>query len=215
MATTLQILDAQGGNVTACEINETWLERQKGEQAVHEYVVAFLARIRAGTAATKTRSEVRGGGAKPYRQKGTGRARAGSIRSPLWRGGGRIFGPKPRSYQKRVNRKAQRLALRRTFTERLDEGAVIVVDQLQFEEPKTKRMCAFLDAVGGGGDALVILPELDENVCLAARNLPGVEVMPVRALNPYWMLLFKKIVLTQSALELLGERLAVQEKKTR
>jgi len=212
MATGLRMTDCSGVEVGTVDVDDGWLERTKGTQAVHDAVVAFLAKLRAGTASTKTRGKVRGGGAKPYRQKGTGRARAGSSRSPIWRGGGVIFGPSPRSFAKNINAKVRRLALRRAFTERLDEGAVILVDGIKLTAPKTREMVAFLESVGAGDDALVLVPEIPTDVQLAARNLPGVEVMPVGAVNAYWMLLFDKIVITQAALEQLGSCLGAQEK---
>jgi large subunit ribosomal protein L4 len=190
------------------DIQESWLERIKGEQAVKDSVVAFLARMRSGTAATKTRGLVSGGGSKPWRQKGTGRARAGSSRSPVWRGGGTVFGPQPRSYEKKVNMKVEKLALRRAFTDRIDEGEVILVDELSFATPKTKEMTKFLAAVGAGDNVLVIVDDYSENVELAVRNLPKVLLVPASAVNTYWMLLFKKVVITNAGLEALGQRLA-------
>ena len=213
MATTLPILDSTGSKVGDADLDASWLEREKGDRAVRDSVVSFLARMRAGTASTKVRSEVRGGGAKPYRQKGTGRARAGSIRSPIWRGGGVIFGPAPRSFAKKTNRKVRLLALRRALTERIDENAVIMVDEIALEEAKTRHMVAFLKAIEAGHDALIVVDRLDPNVCLAARNLPGVEMMNVSSVNTYWMLLFKKIVITRAALEALGSRIAASREK--
>lgn len=208
MATTLPVKTMTGADSATVDIQESWLERIKGEQAVKDSVVAFLARMRSGSASTKTRAQVAGTGSKPWRQKGTGRARAGSSRSPLWRGGGTIFGPQPRSYEKKVNAKVEKLALRRAFTARLDDGEVILVDQLSFAEPKTKEMTKFLAAIGAGDNALIIVDDYSENVELAARNLPKVLLMPASAVNTYWMLLFKKVVITSAGLEALGQRLA-------
>jgi large subunit ribosomal protein L4 len=159
MATTLPVKTMTGADGATVDIQESWLERIKGEQAVKDSVVAFLARMRSGTAATKTRGLVSGGGSKPWRQKGTGRARAGSSRSPVWRGGGTVFGPQPRSYEKKVNMKVEKLALRRAFTDRIDEGEVILVDELSFATPKTKEMTKFLAAVGAGDNVLVIVDD--------------------------------------------------------
>lgn len=208
MATTLPVKTMTGAAGATVDIQESWLERIKGEQAVKDSVVAFLARMRSGTAATKTRGLVSGGGSKPWRQKGTGRARAGSSRSPVWRGGGTVFGPQPRSYEKKVNMKVEKLALRRAFTDRIDEGEVILVDELSFATPKTKEMTKFLAAVGAGDNVLVIVDDYSENVELAVRNLPKVLLLPASAVNTYWMLLFKKVVITNAGLEALGQRLA-------
>lgn len=212
MPTTVNVVDTSGAEVEALELKDTWLEREKGVQAVHDAVVAFLAAHRAGTASTKTRGEVVGTGAKPYRQKGTGRARAGTYKSPIWRGGGVIFGPKPRSYAKQINRKVLNLALRRAFTERLDAGEVVVVDKFDVEAPKTKDVVALLDGLNVGSDVLVLVGEPSVNLEMAARNLPGAEVMKASAVNTYFMLLFKKVVITRDALEVLGGRIAGKEK---
>lgn len=212
MPTTVQIVDSKGAEVEVLELNDCWLEREKGTQAVHDAVVAFLAANRAGTASTKTRGEIVGTGSKPYRQKGTGRARAGSYKSPIWRGGGTIFGPKPRSYAKRINRKVLNLALRRAFTERIDAGEVLVVDTFDVEAPKTKEVVALLSGLEVGSDALVLVDELSPNLEMAARNLPGVEVMAADTVNTYFMLLFKKVVVTRAALDVLGKRIAGKEK---
>jgi large subunit ribosomal protein L4 len=212
MATMLPILDRTGAQVGSLEIEPACLEREKGDQAVHDSVVACLAGMRAGTASTKTRGEVRGGGAKPWRQKGTGRARAGSSRSPIWRGGGITFGPLPRSFAKQVNRKVEKLALRRVFTERLDENAVVLVDDVVLDTHKTKGLTNLLRAVGAGDDALVLVGKVDDKVRMAARNLADVRLMTAAAVNPYWMLLYKKIVVTRAALDVLGERIRVREK---
>lgn len=209
MATTIPVRTSSGADSGASyDIQDTWLERARGAQAVKDSVVAFHARMRSGTAATKTRGMVAGGGAKPWRQKGTGRARAGSSRSPVWRGGGIVFGPQPRSYDKKMNQKVEKLALRRAFTDRLDEGDVILVDKIEFAEAKTKLMTAFLDAIGAGQDCMIIVDDYSENVELAARNLANAMVIKAASVNTYWMLLFKKVVITKAAMEILGQRLA-------
>ncbi len=213
MENTVPILKIDGSRAGELELKPDWIELEKGDQAVKDSVVAFLAGLRAGTGCAKTRTEVAGGGAKPFRQKGTGRARAGSSRSPIWRGGGIAFPPKPRDFSKKVNRKVQRLAMRRAFSERLAEGNVLVVDELALEAAKTKAMLAALAAIGAGDDVLVVVDEIAPDLALAARNLPGVEVMKVGAVNPYWLLLFKKVVITRAALELLGTRIGAEEAK--
>ncbi len=206
----LNILSQQGADTgAAATIEESWLVRDKGEQAVKDSVVAFLAAHRSGTACVKNRAALSSRSqAKPWRQKGTGRARSGGKSSPIWRGGAVAFGPVPRDYSKYVNKKVLKLALRRAFTDRLDEGDVIVVDDLKFESPKTKEMTAFLKAVNAGEDALVLVDDYTENVDLAARNLQQVLVLKATSVNTYLLLLFKKIVITKAALVKLGERLA-------
>ncbi|NLF15783.1 MAG: 50S ribosomal protein L4 [Lentisphaerae bacterium] len=207
MATTLPVLDIQGGAAAAVDVNDAWLEREKGAQAVKDSVVAHLAQRRSGTASTKNRAAVAGSSAKPYRQKGTGRARAGSRKSPVWRGGGVVFGPLPRSYSKHVNRKVQRLALRRAFTERVDAGDVIVVNEVAIDDAKTRRMVEFLERIGAGQDALVLVDELSPSVATAARNLPCVHVMKAASVNAYLLLQFRKIVFSRAGLEAFGKRL--------
>lgn len=207
MATTLSVLDPRGGAAVAVDVSDAWLERDKGAQAVKDSVVAHLAQRRSGSACTKTRSEVAGSSAKPYRQKGTGRARAGSRKSPVWRGGGVVFGPLPRSYSKHVNRKVQRLALRRAFTDRVDAGDVIVVSEVALDEAKTRRMVEFLEGIGAGQDALVLVDDLSPSVAIAARNMPCVHVMKAASVNTYLLLQFRKIVFSRAGLEAFGKRL--------
>jgi len=202
----LSILDINGNEVEATEMPQ-WLEQEKGGQAVHDAVVAYLANQRSGNAATKTRAMVRGGGAKPFRQKGTGRARAGSNRSPIWRGGGITFGPQPRSYSKSLNKKVKRLALNRALTERFNSEDVILVDQVTLEAPKTKALVQVLKALNAGENTLIIVDHANENLLLAARNLPKVEVATATNVNTYSMLLHKKVVLTNAALTQLGQRI--------
>lgn len=211
MEATLTTVNKSGAPAGTVKLDSAWLESEKGEQAVKDAVVAFMAANRAGTASAKERGQVRGGGRKPWKQKGTGRARAGSIRSPLWRGGAVIFGPQPRSFDKKLNRSTRRLALKRAFTERVQEGAVIVLDSLEMAAAKTRDMAALLTTIGAGSEALVVVDELSDTVVKAARNLPGVEVMKASAVNPYWLLLFKKLVFTQAALDAFGKRLTAQE----
>ncbi len=208
METTLPTLNATGTKSGSYQLDSAWLEEVKGDQAVHDAVVAFLAKNRAGTASTKTKGNVRGGGAKPWKQKGTGRARAGSIRSPIWRGGGITFGPLPRNYEKGMNRGTRRLALKRTFTERIKEGSVVVVDAIELAEAKTRCMNAFLKAIGVGDDVLIVVDQITPDIAQAAGNLPGVEIMKAGTVNPYWLLLFKKIVFTKTGLDAFGKRLS-------
>lgn len=208
MATTLQVVDTQGAAAAAVELNDAWLERERGAQAVKDSVVAYLAGIRSGSACTKNKAAVAGSSAKPWRQKGTGRARAGTRKSPLWRGGGVVFGPLPRSYSKHVNRKVQQMALRRAFTDRVDAGEVIVVSEVAVDEAKTSKMVEFLTRIGAGQDALVLVGELTPSVAMAARNLPCVHVMRASSVNTYLLLQFRKIVFSRAGIEAFGKRLA-------
>ncbi len=209
MATTLTVKNLQGAETDAkVDIQENWLEHAKGAQAVKDSVVAFLARMRSGSASTKTRGMVACSGAKPWRQKGTGRARAGSAASPVWVGGGVTFGPHPRSYNLQINKKVEKLALRRAFTDRLTDGDVVLVDEIALNEPKTKEALAFLKNLQVGENVLILVEEYTENLDLAARNLPNVLVLKAASVNTYLMLLFKKIIITKAGLEGLGSRLA-------
>ncbi|MDJ0615572.1 MAG: 50S ribosomal protein L4 [Calothrix sp. MO_192.B10] len=174
---------------------------------VHRALVRQMTNARQGTASTKTRSEVRGGGRKPWRQKGTGRARAGSIRSPLWRGGGVIFGPKPRDYNLKMNRKERRLALRTAFASRLEDLIVVEEFSEQFSRPKTKDLVGAIARWGAPADekTLLILSERSENVYLSARNAEKVKLIVADQLNVYDLLHADKIVVTASALEKIQE----------
>ena len=216
MSNKVQVFDKSGSAAGDLELQEKWLEREKGEQAVHEAVVAYLAGLRAGTAKTKTRSEVRGGGKKPFRQKGTGRARAGSSRSPIWRGGGTIFGPQPRSYHKSVNKKVRRLAVRRALAERLDAGDLVVVEEFSFDAPKTKDAAAFLETINANNRPVVIVSDavMDENLnntYLSFRNVAGCSIIGAGWVNAYILLSGQKVVITKEALEQLGERIAKED----
>jgi len=188
--------------------DELLIKNGKGTQAVHDTVTAYMANQRLGTASTKQISEVHGSGKKPWKQKGTGRARAGSFASPLWRGGGVVFGPKPRDYTINVPKKVKALAFRKALSERLIAGDVIVVDELSLKTHKTKNLAGIVGALGGKNKpTLIITEEVDKNLKLAARNLPNVEIEPVGSVNVYELLRFEKIVTTKAALDKLGARL--------
>jgi large subunit ribosomal protein L4 len=175
---------------------------------LHQMVLSQLASRRSGTAATKTKGFVSGGGKKPWRQKGTGRARAGSSRSPLWAGGGTIFGPQPRDYSYRLPRSARRAALRAAIAARHADSALIVVDRIALPEPKTKQMAEYLRGLGVETSVLVVLDREDEIVERAARNLPNVKVLLEGGLNVYDILGRKTLVMTRAALEQVAARLA-------
>ena len=174
---------------------------------LHQTVVMQLNNRRAGTAATKSKGLVRGGGKKPWRQKGTGRARAGSIRSPLWVGGGTIFGPQPRDYSFRMPRKARKEALLSALSLKNRDGKIIVVDKLELEEAKTKLMVKALAELKVTS-ALIVIPQPDEKIERSSRNIPALKVLRVEGLNVYDLLRYEHLILTEGALKLLEERLA-------
>src|SRR3954471_2311608 len=169
----LSIKDSTGKSAGELEVKFPLVEDGRGTQAVHDTVVAYQAAQRMGTACTKTMGEVAGSGKKPWRQKGTGRARAGSFASPLWRGGGVVFGPKPRDFSKKVGRKTRQLALRKALSERLRAGDVLLVEDLKLDSPKTKGVVGVLNALDLKGTALIVSQAQDKNLALASRNVPN------------------------------------------
>jgi large subunit ribosomal protein L4 len=182
-------------------------KEETASHVVHRALVRQMTNARQGTASTKTRSEVRGGGRKPWRQKGTGRARAGSIRSPLWRGGGVIFGPKPREYNIKMNRKERRLALRTAFASRIDDLIVVEEFSEQMQRPKTKELVGAIARWGSEPEkkTLLILSERTDNIFLSARNVANLKLLGSDQLNVYDLLHADKIVVTASALEKIQE----------
>lgn len=207
MSIKLNILDCNGANVGEYEFADGRIEAEKGKQAVHDVVVAFLAEQRAGTACTKTRAEVSGGGAKPFRQKGLGRARAGSTRSPIWAGGGITFGPKPRDFSKKINKKVKKLALKRAFTERLNEGSVIIIDKFDIPDHKTKSAKTVLSNLKVTKNALLCLPDYEESIVCATGNLADLVLRKATSVNVYEVLRFDKLIFTRDALEIFAARL--------
>jgi large subunit ribosomal protein L4 len=203
----LKIQDTKGKSAGELEVKFPLIENSKGEQAVHDVVVAYRAAQRSGTACTKTVGDVRGSNKKPWRQKGTGRARAGSVRSPLWPGGGVVFGPKPRDFSKKVNKKTKDLALRKALSERLKAGDVIVVDDLKLAAPKTREMVAVLAALKLDGTTLIIQPDANKTLVLASRNIPELTITTSDNLNTYDVLRPDKLVFTRSAFEKVEARL--------
>ncbi|MFW5985727.1 MAG: 50S ribosomal protein L4 [Halanaerobiales bacterium] len=198
-----------GQQLGEVELPETVFNEDINEPVVHRVVNAQLAAHRQGTASTKVRSEVRGGGRKPWRQKGTGRARHGSIRSPLWVGGGVTFGPKPRSYEKNVSKKEKRLALRSVLTDKAVSNNIMLLDQLDFEKPKTKLFVELLEHLNlEDKKVLFLLPDKNENVYLSARNIPGVKTMVLDAMNAYDLLDNEYIVMPEAAIARIEEVLA-------
>src|SRR6266704_2523021 len=203
----LAVKDIKGQSQGELEVKFALIENDKGTQAVHDAVVAYLANQRMGTACTKNVGEVAGTNRKPWRQKGTGRARAGSFRSPLWRGGGVVFGPKPRDFGKKVGRKTRQLALRKAMTERLKMGDVLLVEELKLDGPKTKQFIDVLKRFELKGTALIVAAALEPNLQLATRNLQKVEVTTPDTLNTYQVLRHDKLLFVRSAFERLEERL--------
>ena len=204
----LAVKDVRGQSQGELEVKFALIENGKGTQAVHDAVVAYLANQRMGTACTKNAGEVAGTNKKPWRQKGTGRSRAGSFQSPLWRGGGVVFGPKPRDFGKKVNKSTKQLALRKALSERLKSGDVVVVDDLKLDSPKTKAFVGVLNALQMEGTTLVVASTQDRNLSLASRNIPEVELATSDSLNTYQVLRFGKLLFTRSAFEKVEQRLA-------
>lgn len=192
--------DTTGSEIGNIELSDEIFNEAINEPIVHKVVTAQLSTKRRGTASTKTRSEVRGGGRKPWRQKGTGRARHGSIRSPLWVGGGVTFGPKPKSHAKKASKKEKRLAMRSILSDKLREESLIILDQLNFSEIKTKQMVELLDNLKLSEEkVLFVLPDKDQNIYLSARNIPDVDTLVLDALNAYDLLDNDYIVLPEKA----------------
>lgn len=203
----LTVKDIKGKSQGELEVKFTMIEDGRGTQAVHDVVVAYQAAQRSGTACTKTVGDVQGSNKKPWRQKGTGRARAGSFRSPLWRGGGVVFGPKPRDYSKKVNDKTRQLALRKALTERLKAGDVVVVDDLKISSPKTKGFVGLMAALELKGTTLIVSPDVDKNITLASRNVADVTFTTSDSLNTYDVLRPDKLLFTRGAFEKIEARL--------
>ena len=204
----ISIKNIKGKSQGEHEVRFELVEGGKGTQAVHDTVVAYRAAQRMGTACTKNVGEVSGSNKKPWRQKGTGRARAGSFQSPLWVGGGVVFGPKPRDFSKKVNSKTKQLALRKALSERLKAGDVVVVDDLKLGSPKTKDFVGVLSALDLKGTALIVSQEVDKNLSLASRNVENVTLATSDTLNTYDVLRSDKLVFTKGAFEKVEARLA-------
>jgi large subunit ribosomal protein L4 len=203
----LTVKDSKGKKQGELEVKFPLIEDGRGTQAVHDAVVGYQAAQRMGTACTKTMGEVAGSGKKPWRQKGTGRARAGSFASPLWRGGGVVFGPKPRDFTKKVPRKTKQLALRKALSERLRAGDVVLVDELKLGSAKTKDFMGLLSALELKGSALIVAQGGDKNLTLASRNVPNVALTTSESLNTYDVLRPDKLLFTRGAFEQVEARL--------
>jgi large subunit ribosomal protein L4 len=201
-------LVSKGAQAQDIQVSDATFAREFNESLVHQVVVAYMAAGRAGTKAQKTKAEVRGGGIKPWRQKGTGQARAGSSRSPIWVGGGRAFAAKPRDFSQKVNRKMYRGAIRSMLSELARQERLVVAESVELEAPKTKMLVQKLGDLGVGSNVLVLVEAYDEKLELAARNLPYVDVLPVSALDPLSLARHEKVLATVGAVRLLEERLA-------
>ncbi len=204
----LPVYDIRGETVGEVELNASVWEAPINENLLHQAVVTYLANQRSGSASTKGRAEVRGGGRKPWRQKGLGRARHGSIRSPIWKGGGVTFGPKPRDYSKAMNKKARKGALRAALSASASESTITVLDQFELSMPKTKEMVAMLHALGlEGKKVLIVTANGDPMVYRSSRNIPGVAATTARDLTTYRVLDADHLVVLQDALPVIEEGL--------
>lgn len=200
----VDVLNVKGEKVEEINLSDDIFGIEPNEAVVHQVVVALLANKRQGTQSAKTRAEVRGGGRKPWKQKGTGRARAGSIRSPLWKGGGIIFAPKPRDYSQKVNKKMRRLAMKSVLSSKVLDNELVVLDSLNFDAPKTKEMVQVLNNINTK-KALVVIADNNESIYKSARNIPGVALATVDTLNVYDMLKYYNLVLTKEAAQKIEE----------
>ncbi len=196
-----------GGEAGTVELADTLLCRSRNRQLIQDAVTAYRANQRAGTAATKTKSTVIGTNKKPWKQKGSGNARAGYRQSPIWRGGGVAFGPHPRSYRKQMTKKAARKAFAFALTEQVDAGTIKVVDDVKLDSPKTKPFADILKGLGASRATLFVVGSIDENLGMASRNIPFVEVTAVKDLNTFQLVRYPRIIMTRDALPGLEERL--------
>lgn len=201
----LALYNMDGATVGEIELNEDIFGIEPNEAVVHEAVVMQLASLRRGTHFTKTRAEVRGGGRKPWKQKGTGRARAGTTRSPLWRKGGIVFGPKPRDYSYSIPRKKRRLAIKSILSAKASVGDIIILDQLTFAQPKTKDMIKVLNNLKVESKAAVVTVNNENFVQESARNIPGIKPLPADGINVYDLLNHDKLILTKDAVARIEE----------
>lgn len=203
---TARIYDQNGSERGTVVLSANLFDVEVNGPVLHQSVVAYLANQRQGTSKTKERSDVRGGGRKPFRQKGTGRARQGTIRSPIHRGGGVVFGPHPRDYRQAMPKKVRRLALRSALTSRAKDEAIVVVDDLRYSEPRTKQFVGLLKGLGNEcNKVLLVLDKPNDHVYKSARNVKGVHITLANMINPYELLWADRIILTESALKVVEE----------
>lgn len=202
---SVKVYNMEGKELETLELNENVFGVEYNEPLIHQAVVTYLCNQRQGTKSTLTRTEVRGGGVKPWRQKGTGRARQGSIRAPQWIKGGVVFAPKSRDFSKKMNKSAKRAAFLSAISKKVADGEVVVVDGLKVTAPKTKEMVSFQKALGLTKRTLVVMDEADENVILASRNLEKLTTLPVDELNTYEIVANAVVVLTKGSLQKIEE----------
>ena len=202
---SISVVDMEGKNVGTIELADSIFGIEPNAAVMHEMVVNYLAAQRQGTQSALTRSEVSGGGRKPWRQKGTGRARQGSTRAPQWTHGGVVFAPKPRDYRFTINKKERRLALKSALSVKAAESDIIVVDSIATDEYKTKKIVAMLGAIGADKKALIVLPEVDSKVIKSANNIPGVKTAQVNTINVYDILNADKLVIAKDAVSKIEE----------
>lgn len=201
----IAVLDITGKEVGSIELPDSIFSVTPNNSVMHDVVVNHLANMRQGTQSALTRAEVSGGGRKPWRQKGTGHARQGSIRAPQWRHGGIVFAPKPRDYSYSVNKKVKRLAMKSAFSSKLLTSDIIVLDSLQMKEYKTKTVANVLSAIGVEKKALIVLPKLDDKIIKSARNLKGIKTSQINTLNVYDILNANKLVILKDAVAKIEE----------
>ena len=201
----VDVLSVDGKKVKELELNENVFGIEPNENIVHSAIVNYLANQRQGTQNTKTRAEVSGGGRKPWRQKGTGRARQGSIRAPQWIKGGIALGPKPRSYSYKINKKEKRLAIKSILSSKVAEKELVVLDKLELKEIKTANMVKVLNNVKAEGKTLILLPANNENVCKSSRNIEGVKTLTVDTINAYDLVKYNNLVVTEDTVKKLEE----------
>ncbi|GIN22823.1 MAG TPA: 50S ribosomal protein L4 [Bacillus bacterium] len=199
------VYNQEGSKVGELDLNESIFGIEPNNHVLFEAIVMQQASLRQGTSKVKTRSEVRGGGRKPWRQKGTGRARQGSIRSPQWRGGGTVFGPVPRSYSYKLPKKVRRLAIKSALSAKVQEESILVVEALTFDAPKTKEFAKVLKNLPVGKKALVVTDVQEDNVALSARNIPGVTVIDANSINVLDVVGHETLILTKAAVEKVEE----------
>ena len=202
---TVAVVDMKGTKVDEINLSDSIFGIEPNAAVMHELVVNYLANQRQGTQSTLTRSEVRGGGRKPWRQKGTGHARQGSIRAPQWRKGGVVFAPKPRDYSYTVNKKVRRLAMKSAFSSKAQDNDIIVIDSIALDEYKTKTIVKMLSDIGSEKKALIVLPEVDKKVIKSASNIPGVKTAQVNELNVYNILNADKLIIVKDAVSKIEE----------